>query len=150
MNKIKIILLIAVSIFLTTNRIIAQDSDQIATKDIKIKYVEDINADKAISNSLIFLAYLDINNSTWKTNKIKTNTTGFAKFKVPLRESGDSYAFIYATNEEDFNEKLTKAKDGKIYLWKIPADDNIKYLEIWIDKNKMSSNKVGSVQMCTE
>ncbi|MBN2613260.1 MAG: hypothetical protein JXB00_17030, partial [Bacteroidales bacterium] len=68
----------------------------------------------------------------------------------PLRESGDSYAFIYATNEEDFNEKLTKAKDGKIYLWKIPADDNIKYLEIWIDKNKMSSNKVGSVQMCTE
>ena len=150
MNKIKITLFIAISIFITSNRIIAQDSDQIATKDIKIKYVEDINDDKPISNSLIYLAYLDINNSTWKTNKVKTNTTGFASFKVPLRKSGDSYAFIYAINEEDFNEKLTKAKDGEIYLWKIPADDSIKYLEIWIDKNKKSSNKVGSVQMCAK
>lgn len=133
-----------------SNRLVAQNSDQIATKDIRIKYVEDINDDKSISNSLICLAYLDIKNSTWKTFRVKTDATGFAKFEIPLRESGDSYAFIYETNEEDFNEKLNNAKNGKIFLWKIPADDNIKYLEIWIDKSNMSSNKVGSVQMCTE
>ncbi|NQU33823.1 MAG: hypothetical protein HQ521_11350 [Bacteroidetes bacterium] len=132
-----------------SNKLIAQNPDQIATKDIKIKYVEDLNDGNPIPNSQIYFAYLDINSSTWKTKMVKTDAKGFAKFEVPLRESGDSYAFIYAaTNEQEFNEKLDNAKEGKIYLWKIPANDDIKYLELWLDKNMSQSNKVGSMQIC--
>ena len=147
-TKVTIIILLSICI---SNFIIGQTTKNLNTsKLVKIKYVDDVNKGKGISNYVIFFNYYDKTTSNWKTIKTKTNKIGFAEFNIPLNIKGDSYAFYYSTSAEENNDKMTKANNGNIYLFKIPSDTTIKYLEIWIDKNKMVSNKVGSIQITTK
>jgi hypothetical protein len=115
------------------------------TKSVKIKYVEDIDTEVVIPNAVIYLVYYDSVKSQWVDNHVKSENGEIVTFEVPLKEDGASYTFFHAVTQEEVTERKGKADKGEIRLWRIPADTD--YLEFWIDKKGMLTNKVGSMQI---
>jgi len=151
MKKLTIIIL-ALIIFHN----ISAAQEKIETDDsteIRFKYCEKIKNEKPVPDVPVFFNYLDIQNSTWKSVQEKTDIEGFTKFVIPLNNKGESYPFFITVSEDENSKQLSLAKEGKLYLSRIPADDPLytknEYIEIWKDKKGSSLLKVGPLQICT-
>jgi hypothetical protein len=117
------------------------------SKPVKIKYMEDIHDGKTILNAVIHLVYYDQEKSKWIDVFANSGSKGIVSFDIPLNKEGASYSFFYAVSPEDKANKMAMAEKEQLRLFRIPADPGIVYLELWVDKNGMLSNKVGSIQI---
>jgi hypothetical protein len=151
MKPVKIVFFIALSIIIFIQGLSAQNNaGNSKTKGIIIKHIQNIKNNNPVPNSSVYFGYFDIIKSVWVTEKETTDAAGIANFKIPLRDDGSSYCFIYSISESEFGKILDKAKSKKILLQRIPAMDKGDYLEIWVDDNNMTERKKGMVQLWSE
>jgi hypothetical protein len=114
------------------------------TFEVKVTYLDD---GKIIPNADVYLIYYDEKTSKLVDKTANTDGGKTVSFQIPLDSDGSSYSFIVLFSKEDVAQAKEVQKKQNLRMYRRPAGEDCKYLELQIRKGGGGTNQGCAVQI---